>query len=191
MPNPSSVAARTSGDASPCERKLEVGIGSCSCSAAVGILVIRFSVAFFAIWHDGCYFKSNSTYFRLTSMKNKSPSGASVGGLVYSTELGRICPACRQAVTQCVCKQSKAPPAGDGVVRVSRETKGRGGKAVTLVKGVALATDELVALAKQLKAASGSGGTVKDGVIEVQGDHCEKLVELLKGKGFNAKRAGG
>jgi translation initiation factor 1 len=120
-------------------------------------------------------------------MKNKPPNG----GLVYSTEVGRICPVCRQAVALCICKQSKAPAAGDGVVRVSRETKGRGGKAVSLIKGVTLAEDELVALAKQLKAACGSGGTVKDGVIEVQGDHCDRLVELLKGKGFNVKRAGG
>jgi translation initiation factor 1 len=80
---------------------------------------------------------------------------------------------------------------GDGVVRVSRETKGRGGKAVTLVKGIALDEPELGALAKQLKAACGSGGTVKDGVIEVQGDHCDRLVALLQARGLNVKRAGG
>jgi translation initiation factor 1 len=128
-----------------------------------------------------------SFYFRDALMKNKAPSG----GLVYSTEVGRICPGCRQAVALCTCKQNKALEASDGVVRVSRETKGRGGKAVSLVKGVVLGSEELVALAKQLKAACGSGGTVKDGVIEVQGDHCERLVELLQGKGFNVKRAGG
>lgn len=132
-------------------------------------------------------FKSNSPYFRDPLMKNKAPSG----GLVYSTEVGRICPGCRQAVARCTCEQNNASASGDGVVRVSRETKGRGGKAVSLVKGVALGSEDLVALAKQLKAACGSGGTVKDGVIEVQGDHCERLVEMLKGKGFNVKRAGG
>jgi translation initiation factor 1 len=76
------------------------------------------------------------------------------------------------------------------VVRVHRETKGRGGKAVSLVRGVTLPLAELEALGKQLKTACGSGGTVKDGVIEVQGDHGDRLVELLKAQGFNAKRAG-
>jgi translation initiation factor 1 len=113
------------------------------------------------------------------------------GGLVYSTESGRMCPACRQPVTQCVCKAKKAAPAGDGVVRVSRETKGRGGKAVTLVRGLALDEPALNSLGKQLRAACGSGGTVKDGVIEVQGDHCERVIELLKAQGFTVKRAGG
>jgi translation initiation factor 1 len=120
-------------------------------------------------------------------MKNRSGSG----GLVYSTEAGRMCPACRQPLAQCACKSGKPVPAGDGVVRVSRETKGRGGKAVTLVKGLALDETALVALGKQLKAACGSGGTVKDGVIEVQGDHCERVVELLKAQGRVVKRAGG
>ena len=77
------------------------------------------------------------------------------------------------------------------VVRVHRETKGRGGKAVSLVKGISLPDNELQALGKQLKTACGSGGTVKDGIIEVQGDHGGRLVELLKAQGFNAKRAGG
>ncbi|WP_372656493.1 translation initiation factor Sui1 [Hydrogenophaga sp.] len=120
-------------------------------------------------------------------MKSKS----SGGGLVYSTESGRMCPVCRQPVAACVCGQARPVVAGDGIVRVSRETKGRGGKAVTLVKGLALDASALVALAKQLKAACGSGGTVKDGVIEVQGDHCDKLVLALQAKGFAVKRAGG
>ncbi len=84
-----------------------------------------------------------------------------------------------------------AAPAGDGVVRVSRETKGRGGKAVTLVKGLALPADALAALGKQLKAACGSGGTVKEGVIEIQGDHIEKVMATLKAQGHTVKRAGG
>ena len=121
-------------------------------------------------------------------MKNK----LSLGGLVYSTEAGRMCPDCRQPVAQCVCKQAaKAVPAGDGVVRVSRETKGRGGKAVTLVKGVALDATALAALGNQLKAACGTGGTVKDGVIEIQGDHIEKVMAALKAQGHTVKRAGG
>jgi len=84
-----------------------------------------------------------------------------------------------------------AVPKGDGVVRVSRETKGRGGKAVTVVKGAALPPDQLADLGKQLRTACGSGGTVKDGVIEVQGDHADRVVDLLKARGHNAKRAGG
>ncbi len=87
----------------------------------------------------------------------------------------------------------KAQRAND-VVRVQRETKGRGGKAVTLVKGISLPDNELEALGKQLKAACGSGGTVKDGVngrvIEVQGDHIDRIVALLNAQGYQAKRAG-
>ena len=124
-------------------------------------------------------------------MKNKVSGLASLGGLVYSTEAGRMCPDCRQPVAQCICKAKAAVPQGDGVVRVSRETKGRGGKAVTLVKGVLLDTAGLAELGKKLKNACGSGGTVKDGVIEVQGDHCDRVVELLKAQGHNVKRAGG
>ncbi len=118
-------------------------------------------------------------------------SKLSTGGLVYSTEAGRMCPGCRQPVARCVCKQAAAVPVGDGVVRVSRETKGRGGKAVTAVKGMVLQTDALVALGKQLKAACGSGGTVKDGVIEIQGDHVEKVMAALRALGHTVKRAGG
>ena len=114
----------------------------------------------------------------------------STGGLVYSTDTGRMCPGCRQAVANCICKQ-RAPPKTDGVVRVSRETKGRGGKSVTLVKGVVLDALALAQLGKQLRSACGSGGTVKDGVIEVQGDHCELVVEALRKLGHNVKRAGG
>jgi translation initiation factor 1 len=80
---------------------------------------------------------------------------------------------------------------GNGNVRVSLETKGRAGKGVTVIKGLPLAAAELAALGKQLRAACGSGGTVKDGTLEIQGDHADRLVELLKAQGFSAKRAGG
>ena len=82
-------------------------------------------------------------------------------------------------------------PAGDGIVRVSRETKGRKGKGVTLVTGVPLADAELKALGKELKARCGSGGTVKDGVIEIQGDHRDAAVTFLQQKGYIVRRAGG
>jgi translation initiation factor 1 len=116
-------------------------------------------------------------------MKNKS--GAST--LVYSTETGRICPGCGQPVARCECGKKTAPPA-DGVVRVSLETKGRKGKGVTLVKGAPLAEDELAVLGKQLKAACGTGGTVKEGVIEVQGDHRDKVAALLLAKSWTVKK---
>ena len=111
--------------------------------------------------------------------------------LVYSTDTGRICPECRQPVAACVCRQRSAPAAGDGILRVSREKAGRGGKTVTVVRGALLDPAALQALGKRLKAACGSGGTVKDGVVEVQGDHAERLVALLKQEGFAVKRAGG
>lgn len=111
-------------------------------------------------------------------------------GLVYSTDAGRMCPGCRQPVPVCVCKLATLPPS-DGVVRVSKSTKGRGGKTVTLVTGLGLDEAALLQLAKVLKAACGSGGTVKDAVIEVQGDHCAQVMQALGKQGFAAKRAGG
>ena len=128
-------------------------------------------------------------------MNSKTKTGlsglAGLGGLVYSTDAGRMCPDCRQPVASCTCKQAVIPK-GDGVVRVSRETKGRGGKSVTVVKGLQIDADALAQVGKQLKTACGSGGTVKDGVIEVQGDHCDLVVETLKKLGHNnVKRAGG
>jgi translation initiation factor 1 len=128
------------------------------------------------------------------------PKPRSTGGLVYSTDAGRMCPACRQPVVQCICRAQAATAAaaaaaaatgGDGIVRVSLETKGRGGKAVTVVRGVAADAAGLAALARQLKAVCGSGGTVKDGVIEVQGDHCDRVVAHLQQAGHAVKRAGG
>jgi translation initiation factor 1 len=116
---------------------------------------------------------------------------ASAGGLVYSTEAGRMCPACRQPVAHCTCRAALVAPAGDGNVRVSRETRGRGGKGVTVIRGVPLAGTELEALGKALRAACGTGGTVKEGAIELQGDHAERAVGLLVERGFGAKRAGG
>ena len=114
------------------------------------------------------------------------------GGLVYSTDGGRMCPACRQPVAACTCAANALPiRAGDGIVRVSRETQRRGGKTVTVVRGLPLDAAGLAALGKRLRSACGAGGTVKDGVLEVQGDHAERIVELLKAEGWTARRAGG
>jgi translation initiation factor 1 len=124
----------------------------------------------------------------------KSPT---LSNWVYSSETGRICPDCSQPVAQCQCAANKKALAAagsaspDGIVRVQRETKGRGGKSVTLVRGLALNAEALAALGKQLKAACGSGGTVKDGVIELQGDHVLTLVAALEKRGYKVKRVGG
>lgn len=103
-----------------------------------------------------------------------------------------MCPACRRPVAQCACSQA-APSAGaaDGIVRVLRETKGRGGKAVTVVRGVPGDAATLLQLGQELRSACGSGGTVKDGVVEVQGDHVEKVIAWLQQRGHKVKRAGG
>ncbi len=111
--------------------------------------------------------------------------------LVYSTESGRTCPDCQQPRDHCQCSNANAIPDGDGIVRISRETKGRKGKGVTLIRGIPLAEKELKALAKKLKAKCGTGGTVKDGVIEIQGDQRDLLVTELSQQGYTVKRAGG
>jgi translation initiation factor 1 len=111
---------------------------------------------------------------------------------VYSTELGRMCPGCGRPAPQCVCRsRAAAVPRGDGVVRVGRETKGRKGKGVTVVSGLPLAQDELEDLAGRLKRRCGSGGTVRDGVIEIQGEHRDLLVSELGKLGHQVKRSGG
>lgn len=111
--------------------------------------------------------------------------------LVWSSELGRICPGCGKAVTACICRKQTARPSGDGVVRVRRETKGRGGKTVTVVTGVPGGDEQVRELAGALKRRCGTGGTVKDGSIEIQGDHCDLLVAELTQRGMTVKRAGG
>lgn len=110
---------------------------------------------------------------------------------VYSTESGRLCPQCHRAVAQCVCGRDRPAATGDGIVRLHRETKGRGGKAVTLIKGIALPAGELKALAKQLKQKCGVGGALKDAIIEIQGDQRELLKQELEKKGYTVKISGG
>ena len=101
--------------------------------------------------------------------------------LVYSTKTGRIKP------------QSEPVPQvkTDGIIRISRETKGRKGKGVTLVSGFDLEPNKLKALAKQLKKSCSTGGTIKDGVIEIQGDHRQALKAQLEKMGHSVKLAGG
>ena len=116
--------------------------------------------------------------------------------LVYSTDSGRVCPACGQPVAHCTCKataaaQARAQQTGNGTVRVQLDTKGRKGKGVTVINGVPLADEALTQLGKKLKAQCGAGGTVKDGVIEVQGDHRETVIAALQKLGYAVKRVGG
>lgn len=127
-----------------------------------------------------------------------------MSGLVYSTEKGRMCPDCGQPVGKCDCSRAK-PNAGasrnvaapknpvpkDGIVRVGRETKGRKGKGVTLILGVPVAPDQLAELCTRLKKKCGSGGAVKDGVIEIQGDHRDTIVDEMTTQGWTVKRIGG
>lgn len=117
-------------------------------------------------------------------------SFAALGGLVYSTDAGRHCPDCAQPVAGCICGQPQIP-VGDGIARVRRESKGRGGKTVTTISGVPLAGESLKALATALKKRCGTGGALKDGVIEIQGEHVELLIAELEKRGFKAKKSGG
>lgn len=117
-----------------------------------------------------------------------------LSGLVYSTEKGQLCPGCGEAVDACVCAEindQQRLNALDGVVRIRRETSGRKGKGVTTVTGIPVPEAELKALAKKLKKTCGTGGALKDGVVEIQGDHREKLKSVLEKEGFTVKLAGG
>ena len=110
---------------------------------------------------------------------------------VYSTDGGRLCTQCHRPVAGCVCGDSRPAATGDGIVRLHRETQGRGGKTVTLIKGLPLADDALKALASQLKKKCGVGGAAKDGTIEIQGDRRQFLKDELERLGFRVKISGG
>ncbi len=111
--------------------------------------------------------------------------------LVYSTDGGRLCPQCHRPVADCVCGSDRPADSGDGIVRIRRETRGRGGKAVTVVSGVPLPDSELKALARALKQRCGVGGAVKEGCIEIQGDQRSVLQQELQQRGYTVKLAGG
>jgi translation initiation factor 1 len=111
---------------------------------------------------------------------------------VYSTSVGRVCPGCGQPAVKCACRKGDAAPAaGDGIVRVRLEVKGRRGKSVTTISGVRLGPEALGDLARELKKKCGAGGSVKGGVIEIQGDRREVVVAELRDRGFQVKQAGG
>ena len=114
-------------------------------------------------------------------------------GLVYSSEKGRICPHCGRPARDCACRanpRGARAAASDGIVRIRRESKGRRGKTVTTISGVPLAADALRELAGELKRLCGAGGSLKDDVIEIQGDHRDELVNELRSRGHTVKLAG-
>jgi len=119
-------------------------------------------------------------------MKTKKEKKSS---FVYSTEQGRMCPACGNPITDCICCQKETVHRGDGIVRVGQETKGRKGKRVTVIIGVPLDHAGLSKLAKQLKQKCGTGGTTRNGVIEIQGDHQDILAKELKKQGYAVKHS--
>lgn len=101
--------------------------------------------------------------------------------LVYSTETGKV-------------EQKNSPqkrPKGDGIVRVKRETKGRKGKGVSIIEGLDLDDTELKKVAKELKQYCGTGGTVKDHAIEIQGDNRDQILTYFNKKNIKAIKAGG
>jgi translation initiation factor 1 len=116
---------------------------------------------------------------------------------VYDTDRGRTdrCSYCRRRLEACVCpnrqsSQSK-PSSGDGIVRIWLDRKGRRGKTVTVVKGLAGGERELAEVAATLKRLCGSGGTVVEGNVEIQGDHRERVAAKLTELGHKVKLAGG
>jgi len=116
--------------------------------------------------------------------------------LVYSTETGRTCPRCGRPADRCSCKKQPAreaprPFPADGVVRIQREKQGRKGKTVTVIHGLPLDSGALDDLARIMKQRCGTGGTVKDAMIVIQGDHRERLREELQKQGYTVKLAGG
>ena len=118
-------------------------------------------------------------------------NAAMTARIVYSTGIGTLCPNCRRAVRDCVCPKGVPGAAKLGPVRVGREVKGRAGKGVTTVTGLPLASGDIDALATRLKKRCGSGGTVRDGIIEIQGDHRDVIVGELNKLGWPAKKSGG
>lgn len=102
-----------------------------------------------------------------------------------------LCPKCHQLKKTCTCRDEPSAPNKSTVVRVGRETKGRRGKGVTIISDLPLNEHDLTELAAKMKTRLGTGGTIKDGRIEIQGDHRDRIVAELEALGYRVKRAGG
>src|SRR5208337_1363800 len=102
-----------------------------------------------------------------------------------------LCPKCHQLKTTCTCQSEPPAPNKSTIVRVGRETKGRRGKGVTVISDLPLDETGVTELATKLKTRLGTGGTIKDGRIEIQGDHRDRIVQELEALGYQVKRAGG
>ncbi len=116
------------------------------------------------------------------------------GRPVWSSDPGFVppCEACGEPPDRCRCRESAAaPPPSQQTVVVRIERKGRGGKTVTVVDGILGPPDHLAAVAKKLKAACGTGGTAKEGTVELQGDHRDRAVAALEAEGYRVRRSGG
>jgi translation initiation factor 1 len=111
--------------------------------------------------------------------------------IIYSTGIGNLCPNCRRPLRECVCPKGAPGAAKPTAVRVGRETKGRAGKGVTTITGLPMSAADIESLAGKLKKRCGSGGTVREGVIEIQGDHRDVIVAELAKLGWPAKKSGG
>jgi translation initiation factor 1 len=111
--------------------------------------------------------------------------------IIYSTGVGSLCPNCLRPVRECVCPSGAPGAVKAGAVRVGRETKGRAGRGVTTITGLPMGRSEMESLAAMLKKRCGSGGSVRDGVVEIQGDHRDVIVAELNRLGWPAKKAGG
>jgi translation initiation factor 1 len=111
--------------------------------------------------------------------------------LVYSTETGGRCPICGRSQKSCTCGKNSAAATQDGVVRIRREVKGRAGKTVTTVSGLQFQGEALEEFASEIKRRCSTGGTVKDGILVLQGDQRAKVVSILQSKGIKVKQAGG
>ncbi len=140
------------------------------------------------ILHGSCKVRCSDFDFLC---RHRQPSNLAKSRIVYSTDLGRLCPSCGKPVADCVCHKQPARAPGDGIVRVRREVKGHKGKTVTTVSGLPLDEEALREFAAQLKRQCGTGGSVKDGIILIQGDHCDTLIALIQKQGYTVKRAGG
>jgi len=110
--------------------------------------------------------------------------------IIYSTTYGDMCPRCNQPKDRCVCRsiEKNIVMPNDGITRVRLSTKGRNGKVVTLVIGLSLSENDLEKTAKKLKHKLGTGGTIKDKHIEIQGNRVDDVIRELTQQGYKVKR---